>query len=164
MSEYAGLKPQNLASAEIDGWRGRCNDIYARAERSVGQSLEVAKNRGKTAKLPHLGGQRLAQMTAIAETCDATARQTAALRAALAEWHNVELRRPFFAHGIATPLQDNHSSWYVMFDFTAYRSNQPAPERWTLSKSEADDFENRLSLAFAGLSRELGQLKKRLSA
>lgn len=162
MSEQTGLKPHDIASAHIESWRGRCLDFFARAERAVGQMLETAMIAGKPVKLRHLGGQRLVDLAAFAETCGGTAKQVAVLRLSLQNWQTVEARRSFLAHGVATALLDRNSRWFVTLDFTAYRSNAPAPERWTLSGSEAAEFEKRLSEAFAALARELGQLKRRL--
>jgi hypothetical protein len=163
MSEQTGLKPHDIASAHIDTWRGRCLDFFARGERAVGQLLEAAIVAGRPVKLRHLGGQRLADSTAFAETCGGTAKQVAALRLSLQSWQAVEARRSFFAHGVATTLLDKNGRWFVTLDFIAYRSNSPVPERWTLSGSEAAEFEERLSEAFVALARELGQLKTRLA-
>jgi hypothetical protein len=163
MSEQTGLKPHDIASAHVESWRGRCLDFFARAERAVGQTLEAAVTAGKPVKLRHLGGQRLVDLTGFAETCGGTAKQVAALRLSLQSWQRVEARRSFLAHGVATTLLDKNAQWFVTLDFTAYRSNTPVPDRWTLSGPEAAEFERRLSEAFVGLTRELGQLKKRLT-
>nr|WP_166177670.1 hypothetical protein [Altererythrobacter segetis] len=164
MSDQAGLKRHDLASAEIDGWRGRCLDIFARGERAVSLALEAARAKDGTLKIKHLAGQRMSDLAEIVSAEKATLKQTRAIQTALESWAQVEGRRAYFAHGVVTVLLNEQGIWHVQLDFAAYRSSRVEDHRWNLSRSEADAFEAQLIEAFAELSRELGQLKKRLSA
>src|SRR5207253_8441880 len=107
VTELQVVKPLDQATAEIAGWRGRCLDLFARGERAIGQALEVrAAEAG--AKINHLAGQRVAQLEKIAASREATAKQRLAYDTAVAAWKDVDARRAFLAHGIATALLDRH--------------------------------------------------------
>lgn len=147
-----GLNPHEIARAEIDSWRGRSLDLFARAERSIGIALEATSTSGRIIKLRHLAGQRLEDLVQLVTAEQATTKQAEALVKAISKWREVEVHRAFLAHGIARELLDRHGAWHVQFDLTAYKTNVPTLERMVLSRSEALEFEKNLEESFKALS------------
>lgn len=164
MADAYHPSPFEIAQAEIDGWRGRCIDLFSRGEHAVGRALEQAIACGRAVKLRHLAGHRLSDLSAFAEASGGTAKQVQALREAIEAWTAIEADRVFLAHGTRTVLIDKHSAWFVLLEFTAYRGNAAEPRRRILTRLEAEQFEALLKERCADLSAQLGQLRKRLSA
>jgi hypothetical protein len=157
------LKPHDLAAAEINGWRGRCLDLFARGERAVDMALEAVSK----LELPMkpLAGQRLADVVRLAvEDTGATEKQSSALLLALERWSLINAHRAYLAHGVATVLLDRQGEWHVQFDFVRYQSKRRDQQRWPLSKDEALQFEAELEQAFKAISAQLGQFRKRYSS
>ncbi|MEO6040698.1 MAG: hypothetical protein ABIP41_02245 [Croceibacterium sp.] len=164
MTEAAVLTPHIQAAAEIAAWRGRCIDVFAKGERAVGQVLELANAKDGSIKIRHLAGQRMADVEEIVDKMTATASQQQAARDAIGNWKDAENKRAFIAHGISTPLLDRNGYWYVHLDFVAYRGSRCEARRWSVSGSEAVEFEASLTEAFKGLATQLGQVRKRFAA
>jgi hypothetical protein len=164
MSEHVRIVVDqfDLARQEIDGWRGRCLDVFSRCEAAVASTLLAARASGRSTKLDHLAGQRLTELGDLAEAKTGTARQAATFRKVLDGWRQIEAKRAFLAHGVATELVDRHAQWCVRLDMIVCEKGEPRPDRWTVSKAEAADFETRLKTDFAKLSTQLGQMKQRL--
>jgi hypothetical protein len=163
VSELPVLRPYDQATAEIAGWRGRCLDLFARGERAIGSALETS-GRDPDSKINHLAGQRMVQLERVAASPEATGKQRQAFDAARTAWKEVDAKRAYLAHGVATPLLDKNGAWQVRLDFTDYRGSKLERRQWTASRSEAYDFEARLASAFKLMSAQLGQLRKRKSA
>ena len=165
MSDAVAVKPHDVAAGEIDGWRGRCLDLFAKAERAVAVTLEAVAARDPLLSIKHLAGHRMVDLNKLAASEDgATEKQSKALLAALDAWPGLEGKRTFLAHGITTVLLDRHGSWQARFDVTNYRPNKRERLNWTCSKDEALEFEALLEQAFKALSAQLGQFRKRLPA
>lgn len=150
-------------STAVAAWRGQCLNYFARAEQAVGRSLESAAAAGRSVKLRHLAGHRLADLIELVATVESTDRQARAFTAALSEWQEVEPKRQFLAHGVESISTDRDGQWTVLLDVVAYRSSKPSCERWAIKQSEAEVFRRRLADAFTVLGGQLGQLRKRLS-
>jgi N-acetylglutamate synthase-like GNAT family acetyltransferase len=164
LSEATPLKPHDLAAAEINGWRGRCLDLYARGERSVDHSLELASRCDGIPAMKPLAGQRLAEVLRLAvEEPGTTEKQSTGLLLALERWSGINAQRAYLAHGVATVLLDRQGAWHAQFDFVRYQGKRREPQRWALSKNEALQFEAELEQAFMVLSAQLGHFRKRRS-
>jgi hypothetical protein len=163
MNAQEGLKPHDLAAGEINGWRGHCLDVFAKAERAIASTLEVANAQDCSITLRHLAGHRLADLAKLAMSRSATNdKQCKVLLEALDAWLAVESKRAFLAHGVATVLIDRLGSWHVQLDFTKYQGKGLERLRWTCSKEEATQFEEELQAEFKRLSTHLGQFRKNL--
>ncbi len=156
------LRPHDLAKAEIDGWRGRCLNTFARAEKAVTETLAKVRESESKTLLEPLAGQRLNALDKLACEHRATDAQRAGLKSALSAWRFLDVKRPFFSHGIVTELTGRAGQWHVQLDFIAVRKGVSEAQRLNLSKSEALAFEEQLHAAFKALSSHLGQLRKRL--
>ena len=164
MSSEPGITPHDIAAAEINCWRGRCLDLFAKAEAAVDLALRSAIERGMAASMKHLTGQRLAEIVSLASSeARATDRQKQALIASLENWQALYAKRNFFAHGVATVLMDRHGRWSVQLDFWVYRTGREILERWSWNKDEALQFEADLEQCFKALSAQLGCFRSRLA-
>jgi hypothetical protein len=151
-----------IARGEIDGWRGQCLDLYARAEQAVGDTLELAVQRRKSVGLRHLAGQRLSDLENLIAVEPATENQRKSVCKAIEGWHEMEANRAYLAHGNVHELIDRQGQWWAVFHYTHYAKGIAAPKRWAVSKEEASDFLTRLSESFHALSAQLGQVRKRM--
>jgi len=151
-----------LVRQDIDGWRGRCLDVFSRSEAAIIETLLVARDNGRAIKLGHLAGQRLTELAELEES-RATPRQAAALRKTLERWRELETKRPFLAHGVVTELIDRQGKWWAKLDIIVCEKAEPNPVRWTASQNEAADFETELRDGFAQLKGQLGHLQTRLA-
>lgn len=158
----ANLKPHDVAKVEIDAWRGRCLNIFSRAEKAVIDSLVEARSKFPERRLEPLSGQRLNSLQKVADEHHATDAQKAALDHSIVSWRQYDEKRPYFSHGVFTELLDRQGRWHVQMDFATVQKGIPEPRRMSLSKAEAEDLEKGIHEAFKGLARELGQLRKRL--
>lgn len=158
----AGLKPHDLAKAEIDAWRGRCLNVFSRGERAVTDSLLLAHQKSPNLRLEPLAGQRLNTLEKLASEHCATEALRTAIQAAIRGWRLYDEERPFFSHGVAIELVDRLSRWHVQVDYIAVQKGVGEPRRRTWSKAEAEGFEKGLHQAFSALSGQLGQLRKRM--
>jgi hypothetical protein len=155
-------KPLDVAREEIDAWRGHCINIYSRAEKSISDTLVAANKAEPMKRLAPLAGQRLNDLEKFVSEQTGTKCQKNALSAAVSEWRERDKRRPFFSHGVTTELLDREGVWHVQLDFEAVQKGVCVAQRLNLSKSEALQFQDSLHAAFKALTRELGQLRKRM--
>jgi hypothetical protein len=163
VTDASAVKPHDIAAGEIDGWRGRCLNLFAKAERAVAVTLEALADRNASLAIKHLAGHRMADLTKLAAAeVGATEKQSKALLAALDAWPVLESKRTYLAHGVSTALLDKHGAWQARFDFTGYRPNKCERLSWTCSKQEALEFESQLEREFKLLSGQLGHFRKRL--
>lgn len=160
----AGIKPHDLAKAEIDGWRGRCINIFSRGEKAVTDCLTAASDGKTPVRLEPLAGQRLNSLEKLVGATEATKAQKDALIASITAWRLHDEKRPIFSHGVAIELLDRLGSWHVQFDFVAVSKAAAVPCRTTFSKAEAESFEKSLHEAYTKLAGQLGQLRKRLTS
>ncbi len=162
--EPVNLRPHDLAKAEIEAWRGRCLNTFARAEKAVTETLTKVREREPKISLEPLAGQRLSALDKLAGEHSTTCAQKAALISALSDWRSLDVKRPFFSHGIMTELTCRTGQWHVQLDFIAIRKGVSEPQRLNWSKLEALEFEERLHTAFKAMASQLGQLRKRLQS
>ncbi len=153
---------RTVARGEIECWRGQCLDKYSRIESAIGKTLESAQAQRAVTRIPHLAGQRLCELEKLAANVPGTNRQKAALTAALDRFRPLEHDRAFIVHGVMTVLLDERGMWWANFDIVVYGKAVAEPRRRIFAKKEAIAFYEELSAAFAALSREVGQLRKRL--
>lgn len=161
VQDHANLRPHDLAKAEIEAWRGRCLNTFSRAEKAVTKTLSMIRASDPKARLEPLAGQRLNSLDKLASEEHATEAQKSALVAAISCWRAVDVKRPYFSHGIVTELIDRTGQWHVQIDFIAVKKGVLEPQRMILSQPEALEFEERLHSAFSKFSSQLGQLRKR---
>ena len=152
----------DAARTEIEAWRGRCLNVFSRAEKSVTESLVKAREADAKIRLEPLAGQRLAALKNLVAEQPATESQNRAMTAALLLWQQHDEKRPFFSHGITTELIDRTGQWHVQIDFIVVQKSACEPRRMILSKTEAIQFEEGLHAAFKAMSNQLGQLRKRV--
>ena len=163
--DQALIRPHDLAADEINGWRGRCLNMFARGERSVDVALEAALAAGSGLGMKHLAGQRLADLAKlVSEEKTATEEQKQSLQSSLDSWLASNAKRAFLAHGVTTVLLDRHGDWHAQLDFVRYQGKQRQAERWSCSKHEAWDYERLLERNLTLLSSKLGQFRTRISA
>jgi hypothetical protein len=158
--EPANLRPHDLARVEIETWRGRCLNVFARMEKSVTETLMRLQDGNPKLALEPLAGQRFKTLEGIMTEFPATPAQQQARRNALASWRELDVMRPFFSHGILTELIGRTGEWHLQLDFIAVRKGKGEGQRLNWSKAEALAFEERLQAAFKALTNQLGQLRK----
>jgi hypothetical protein len=159
--EPANLRPHDLAKAEIDAWRGRCLNIFARAEKAITETLALLRETDPTLPFEPLAGQRFNTLDKIALRCPATGAQQKGLQDALIAWRELDVLRPFFSHGIVTEMIGRTGQWHIQLDFIAVKKGQCQPQRLNWSNAEALEFEERLYGTFKRLTNQLGLLRKR---
>lgn len=162
VSDLQGLAPHDIARAQIEAWRGRCLNLFARGEQAVLDSLLLASTKLPELRIEPLAGQRLNALEQLVAAHDATDAQRAAIKGALFNWKNCDAKRAYFAHGVFTELFDNSGNWFVRMDFDAVQKGECKPRRMVLSQQEAEDFEASLRVAFRSLATQLGQFRKGL--
>lgn len=158
--EPANLRPHDLARVEIETWRGRCLNVFARMEKSVTETLVRLQDGDPKLALEPLAGQRLKTLEGIMSAFPATPAQQQARRNALSSWRELDVMRPFLSHGILTELVGRTGEWHLQLDFIAVRKGKGEGQRLNWSKAEAHAFEERLHAAFKALTNQLGQLRK----
>ncbi|MEL1251847.1 hypothetical protein [Aurantiacibacter gilvus] len=154
------IPKQGIAPNE---WRGKCLDLYSRAERTVSKTLEVAREVGLTSSIDHLAGNRLGELEAAIGRGAVPSKLKRGLNNAIAEWKEVEQNRFYLAHGIMRVSLDRERQWVLLIDARVYRSNEGTDYRWPLLEKEALDFMDRLQAAFENLSSRLGNLREHLT-
>ena len=158
------IDKHRIARAEIDSWRGRLIDYFARGETAVAQTLVCAADNGRKINLRHFAGQRLDDLMALAKTEPGTDRQNAAFTSALDAWRLLEARRVFLAHGNVSEWLDQRGNWAAIFDVRIYKSGVVQHERWAATKSDADAFEAAAIAGFKSMSGQLGVFRTRMKA
>ena len=158
------MNADKAANLSADEWRGKCLNLYARAEQAVGSALEDAHRANATPKLRHLAGQRLADLIVTVEAKGGTGKQMKAFSSALGAWKAVESQRQFLAHGVASTSVDIRGCWTLLLDVVVYRNNQRSSDRWAIKQAEGEEFLRSLEDAFAKLSGQLGHFRKRIAA
>lgn len=153
----------DAATNEIDLWRGRCLNCFARTEAAVGETLEFAVRQGKPAKLRHLRGQQLADLGDLAGEIGGTPKQKATFQKLFENWQSLYKKRAMLAHGCATASLDRSGEWVAVFDLVEYRGQKSDEKRWAIRQREAETFQENLSKGFAEFSSQLGQLRKRIA-
>ncbi len=158
--EPSNLRPHDLARVEIETWRGRCLNVFARMEKSVTETLVRLRDGNHHLSLEPLAGQRFKTLEGMITVYPATTAQHQARQKALDSWRELDVMRPFFSHGILTELIGRTGEWHLQFDFIAIRKGKAEVQRLNWSKAEALAFEERLLAAFKALTNQLGQLRK----
>ena len=154
----------DLARQDIERWRGGCLDLFSRCEAAVIDALREARACKLSVKLDHLAGQRMTELLELNESRPATTRQSKAFHTAYTEWRDIELKRSYLAHGVASESIDREGAWVAMLDIVLCEKGADRPHRWTVTMSEATKFETRLRAGLAKFKGEIGHLKKRLAA
>ena len=162
--EPANLRPHDLARVEIETWRGRCLNVFARMEKSVTQTLLRLQEGDPKVVIEPLAVQRLKSLEAIMASYPATAAQQSARHTAIASWRALDVMRPFLSHGILTELVGRTGEWQLQLDFIAVRKGKSEVQRLNWSKAESLEFEEKLQAAFKALTNQLGQLRKAAEA
>ncbi|MCK0099022.1 hypothetical protein MWU38_06490 [Qipengyuania sp. S6317L1] len=160
--EIQSVSAHQIARAEIDSWRGRCMDIYARSERAVSEVLQTAQECGQSVKLSAMAGPRLAEVQGLAERLTQTGKQRQAASNAIIRWRGIEPKRAYLAHGELTTLLDREDRWHARLDLTRFKANRPIEEVWVMAHNEVEAFEEELQESFAQLKQQLGMLRKGL--
>lgn len=161
-SDLKPLSAHQIARAEIEAWRGKCIDLFARGERAIISALQTAQASGKEVKISPMAGPRFSEIQSLILKVDATQKQRDAASAAINLWQEVEPKRAFLAHGELTTLLEAQGGWHARFDLTRVKANTPIEEQWVLDRPETTKFNDRLKSGFVSLSCELGSLRKRL--
>ena len=138
----------NVATAALNGWRGRCLAYLASAEAAVSEALIGFAERDPTTPLPHLVGQRYdALATILAARGDTDA--LGALRALRAH----DSLRTALAHGVAKVTLDRNGEWLAVFTVIAFRSRRTERTILVIEEEQA-----------ARIAQQLGRERQRLIA
>ena len=156
------LSPHAVARTQINEWRGRCLDLFAKGENAIADLLVGAAAANFEVKLHHLAGQRTKELAKLLDVNGPSKKQIEAGQRAIERWQKIETKRAPLAHGTLTATMDESGDWYAIFDMVDYRTNSITPIRLTISCKEADEMTNELKTALARLKGELGHIKKRL--
>jgi hypothetical protein len=161
-SAQLGIRSHDLARTQIDAWRGRCLDLFARGETAVAGALIALSKVDQKVCFPHLAGQRLAELEKVLAALEPTKKQAEALGAATNNWRELCAERAYFSHGVVTELITRRGEWHARLDFAAFKAKQATPQRRVWSRTEADTLQAELQMGFEALSRELGHVRSRL--
>lgn len=151
----------------MNEWRGRCLDVFARAETAVTECLvamSAAGERGRDVGLPHLAGQRYEALAAMIGEGGPFAAEGVGVLGTLGRFRAHQHFRNVLAHSVGKVTLDRQGRWTVVLRLVSLRSGQVCREAVALNAQEAEELRVNVSRLGADLSSQLGQLRKRLTA
>ena len=128
------------ATERANQWRGRCVNLFARAEATVGAKL-AAKEPGK--KLPMLVSQKVQRL--------GNSLESEADKEKLGDFALLLADRTALTHGSGKVWLSEGGTWLLTLDW----STAKGPERRTFSNKEADAFHDRLRDLVCNLEKML---------
>ncbi len=157
-------EPFDAARDEVNAWRGRCLDAFARAEEAVTETLLVLADtgRGKAIRLQHLVGQRFDELTTALGEGGAFAGVDKAAALALAAFREHDDLRAFLCHGVAKVTLDKHGCWMVVMRVVTLRTRKAGRSRRALQEDEAGRLVVELAKVSRKLCSQLGQLRAKV--
>jgi len=138
----------NVATAALNGWRGRCLAYLASAEAAVSEALIGFAEHDPTSPLPHLVGQRY---DALATVLTARGETDALITLQALRAH--DSLRTALTHGVAKVTLDRNGEWLAVFTVIAFRSRRIERAILVIEEEQA-----------ARIARQLGRERQRLIA
>ena len=148
------------ATADLaDGWRGRCLQLFGRAEGAISETL-VHLSRGRPASaatFPRMLGQKVAELERLLAVSDAApaAKALVALRA----FREQDALRSYLCHGTIGVLLDERGDWHVLLRMTVLRNGATVRDERLLSRTEMDACHDALHQAGQRLGSRLAALR-----
>jgi len=138
----------NVATAALNGWRGRCLAYFASAEAAVSEALIGFAEGDPASPLPHLVGQRYDTLTTIL-----TARGETDAVIALQALRAHDGLRTALSHGVAKVTLDRNGEWLAVFTVIAFRGRRIERVILVIEEKQA-----------ARIAQQLGRERQRLIA
>ncbi len=158
-------EPFDAARDEVNAWRGRCLDAFARAEEAVTETLLVLAEteRGKAIRLQHLVGQRFDELNTVLGEGGAFAGESKAAANALAAFRQHDELRAFLCHGVANVTLDKHGRWTVVMRVIALRARKAARSHRAMEQGEAGQLADGLAKASQKLRSHLKRVRAKVA-
>ncbi|QNP45632.1 hypothetical protein H9L14_14070 [Sphingomonas sediminicola] len=102
---------------DVNAWRGEAIQLFARAELSVSETLQMLRAGGE-GRLRRLVGQRFDDLAAALEKLG---KKGAKASNALARFRELEELRPFLCHGVAKTAIDRSGHWIAVLKLVDLR-------------------------------------------
>ncbi|MGI4732545.1 MAG: hypothetical protein ACRYFW_12480 [Janthinobacterium lividum] len=148
------------AAADLaDVWRGRCLELFGRAERAISETL-IHLNTGKpisTATFPRMLGQKVAELERLLAASDAVpaAKALTALRA----FREQDPLRSYLCHGTIGIMLDEEGEWHVLLRMLVFKTGVTVRDERLLSRTETESCHDALRLAVQRLVSHLTSLR-----
>lgn len=147
---------------EVNRWRGRCVDCFARIERSIVITLDALVRDGKMTALecPSMFGGRV-EMMRLALDGDTFGKKTKLPRQALANLEEALVRRNALVHGVGRIWVGRGDEWLWQYRLLSNRSGH-LDEAGTIDSVEANSMEQSLASNCRRLGDSLQNLVRSL--
>lgn len=158
-------EPFDLARDNVNAWRGRCLDAFARAEEAVTETLlRLAENdRGKSLRLLHLVGQRFDELSIALSENGPFSGECKGAYEALQIFRQHNQLRVLLCHGVGKITLDKRGRWTVIMRILALRQRKATRSEQVLHEDEAEQLADELAKASKRLCSQLGQLRSKVS-
>lgn len=155
----------DAAREQVNAWRGRCLEAFARAEEAVTEALLVMAEteRGNAIRLQHLVGQRFDELTTALAEGGAFAGESKAATGALATFRQHDDLRAFLCHGVAKVTLDKHGRWTVVMRVLALRTRKAARTHRAVEQDEAAQLADQLAKASQKVRSHLKHLRAKVA-
>lgn len=142
------------ANAAVNAWRGRCIDVFARAEASVSETMLVYAG-AASSRFPHLVGQRFeALFKVINDEGNSKAVE------ALAAFRLHDPLRSFLCHGVGKVTLDRDGDWQVVIRLLTFRTGVAERKVLVVDQVEAGPIAASLHKDWQRLDARLATLRK----
>ena len=142
----------------MNGWRGRCLDLFARAEWAVTETLlalAAADKAGTSIKVPHLTGPRYDALYKAVGPGGPFAGAGVKAAEALASFRKHDSLRCSLAHGTFKVTLDRYGGWHLGVRAWAVRSGQPVIDYFLADEKEARGIADKVERDASRLSAHL---------
>lgn len=129
----------NVATAALNGWRGRCLAYLASSEAAVSEALIGFAEDDPSVPLPHLVGQRYDALAAIL-----VARGNADGFAAMQAMREYDSLRTALTHGVARVTLDRNGFWLAVFTVIVFRRRKVERTILVIDEDQAPQIAQRL--------------------
>lgn len=160
-------EPFDQALRQVNEWRGRCMDAFARAEAGVTNCLVFLSNipgRGEQVRLPHLVGQRYEALTSVIAAGGAFELEASKVASALESVRAHDSFRTMLCHGVGDVTLSPHGRWTIVFRLVSLRSRRASSEVLALKQKEAEQLRDEVIRASKELCSQLDSMKNALRA
>ncbi len=150
----------------VNAWRGACMQCFAHAEAAVTETLLVlhgVEGRGRTVRLRHLVGQRLADLAAAIDPNGPFEAEGKSASMALEQFREHEDLRNLLGHGVAKVTLEKRRSWVIIFQHLSIKAQAPGRERRVFEQSEAKSVLEELQRKSRKVCSTLGSLRAHVS-
>lgn len=127
------------AARAADMFRGGFVHLHARGEASISEALLALSeaSASQSVSLPHLGGQRLAELRRVVDTRKKECSHMPHVISVLDGFQRFERLRGFICHGVATLVLDQRNQWGLGYKLLCFKSKAAVRETIFLTQDDA---------------------------